>query len=493
MTEQPAFLRHERQSTAKNPRTSSPSKYPGTGNPAHVREQLIARFRRVRTVTERLLNPLAQEDFRHQSMLDVSPPYWNLGHTSWFFAQNVLRQFGRCPTESGNKTFRGLDYALNSYYESLGPRLPREDRGSVTSPSTDVVKAFRIAVDEAMLELLTSCSDQQLTQLAKIITIGCQHEQQHQELFLCEIQHIRWSAPQDLQRGYLDYQRTETTSSPGALRTVPFAASLTKLGHSDRNIVTDNSSKLEELSNSDNAFCWDNELPAHRVYVPDFEIGNRLITNAEWLEFIEDGGYQSPLLWLSNGWQTVQDQKWTAPLYWHRDGQDWRRFSLHGWHQLDPNMPVCHISFYEADAFARWYGEQHATWRGARLPREVEWEHAARDHGYDTKTANLLDDDLSNNAMDVTPACEQISDRRWLQQIAGTAWEWTSSHYEAFPGYRPYPGALTEYNGKFMDNQRVLRGGSFATPRTQARVSYRNFWTPTTRFQASSVRLLRDT
>ena len=183
MTEQPAFLRHGRQSTAKNPRAPSPTKYPGGASPSSMRQQLIARYRRVRAVTERLLKPLAQEDFRNQSMLDVSPPYWNLGHTSWFFAQNVLRQFGRCPTESDNKNFRGLDYALNSYYESLGPRLPRGDRGSVTSPSTNVVRAFRIAVDEAMLELLTSCSDQQLNQLAKVVTIGCQHEQQHQELF----------------------------------------------------------------------------------------------------------------------------------------------------------------------------------------------------------------------------------------------------------------------------------------------------------------------
>lgn len=467
--------------------------YPRTATSSSLRDQLIERFRRIRRMTEGLLAPLEQEDFRKQSMLDVSPPYWNLGHTSWFFAQNVLRELGRCPTATGHKDFRGLDYALNSYYEALGPRLPRGDRGSVTSPSTEVVRNFRIAVDEAMLELLSDCTDQQLHQLAKVVAIGCQHEQQHQELFLCEIQHIRWSAPQGLQRGYLEHEETETKAFPGPMRAVPFGASLTRIGHSDRNIVTYNSSKLEELSGSDEAFCWDNELPAHRVYVHDFELGNRLITNLEWLEFIADGGYQNPLLWLSNGWQTVQDHKWTAPLYWQKAGTDWRRFSLHGWNQLDRNLPVCHISFYEADAFARWYGEQHATWRGARLPREVEWEHAARDHGYDNQTANLLDDDLATSSMDVTPASDQSHDKHRLQQIAGTAWEWTSSHYEAFPGYRPYPGALTEYNSKFMDNQRVLRGGSFATPRTQARVSYRNFWAPTTRFQASSVRLLRDT
>lgn len=493
MTEQPAFLRQERQSTAENPRSPSRARNDDAVISSHLRQQLIARFRRVRAMTERLINPLAPEDFRIQSMLDVSPPYWNLGHTSWFFAQNVLRPFGRSPTETGDVSFEGLDYALNSYYEALGPRLPRGDRGRVTSPSTNVVRSFRRAVDDAMLELLSDCSDEHLHQLAKIVTIGCQHEQQHQELFLCEIQHIRWCAPKDLQSGYLEGQQTNLKASlPGPLVAVPFEARLTILGHSDCNIVTADSANTRRLASSDKTFCWDNELPAHRVQVHDFELANRLITNAEWLEFIADGGYKNSLLWLSNGWQAVQDHKWQAPLYWQKNGTDWRRFSLHGWHDLDHDQPVCHISFYEADAFARWFGEQHPRWCGARLPREVEWEHAARDQGYNTRDANLLDDDLAISAMDVTVASDRGQDRDRLQQMAGTAWEWTSSHYEAFPGYRPYPGALTEYNGKFMDNQRVLRGGSFATPRAQARVSYRNFWTPTTRFQASSARLLRD-
>ena len=435
--------------------------------------------------------PLLPDDFRIQSMDDVSPPYWNLGHTSWFFARNVLREFGCLPTGSGSMSFDGLDYALNSYYEGIGPRLPRGDRGRVASPSTDLIRAYREAVDATMLQLLSTCDEQKLDRLAKIVTIGCQHEQQHQELFVTEIQHIRWSAPAALRRGYLQAVRCKApAATPGALLAVPFEAGETMLGHHGHNLLTDG--VATDSPYCDRAFCWDNELPRHPVRVHGFELANRLITNGEWLAFVEDGGYQNPLLWLSNGWQAVKEYEWRAPLYWQQDGSEWQRFSLYGLHALDPNMPVCHVSFYEADAFARWYGEQHEAWRGARLPREAEWEHAARSHGFDASRANLLDDDLAKCAFDVTPACSGGSNNVALQQMAGTAWEWTASHYEAYPGYRPYPGALTEYNGKFMDNQRVLRGGSFATPRSQARVAYRNFWAPTTRFQASSLRLLRD-
>lgn len=435
--------------------------------------------------------PLLPDDFRIQSMDEVSPPYWNLGHTSWFFARNILREFGRLPSGSDGESFEGLDYALNSYYEGVGPRLPREHRGRVASPSTDLVRSYRDAVDRGMLQLLSDCGEQEFEGLAKMVTIGCQHEQQHQELFVTEIQHIRWSAPALLRRGYLQAVRSKTPAmAPGPLRAVPFAAADTMLGYRGHNVLTDG--VAEDSPYSERAFGWDNELPAHRIHVPDFELGNRLITNAEWLDFLADGGYEDPLLWLSNGWQALKDHNWQAPLYWQRDGKDWLQFSLYGLQAIDPNLPVCHISFYEADAFARWYGAQNNAWRGARLPREGEWEYAARSHGFDCEQANLLDDDLAKCVFDVTPACSREQAKPTLQQMAGTAWEWTSSHYEAYPGYRPYPGALTEYNGKFMDNQRVLRGGSFATPRAQARVAYRNFWAPTTRFQASSVRLLRD-
>jgi ergothioneine biosynthesis protein EgtB len=446
------------------------------GSPDRLRQQLVQRFRQVRQTTVMLMAPLQADEFRIQSMDDVSPPYWNLGHTSWFFARNVLQERGRMP-----KGFEGMDYALNSYYEGLGPRLPRGERGKVASPSTEVVRAYRDAVDEAILALLSECSAEDLATLAPVMMIGCQHEEQHQELFVTEIQHIRWSAPDALRRGYLQANRSKALAqSHVPLRAVPFAACDTTHGYRGRGIEA-------------GGFCWDNELPEHRVHVDAFELANRLITNAEWLAFIEDGGYRDPLLWLSNGWQAVKEGNWQAPLYWQRDGRLWQRFSLYGLHDLEPHLPVCHISFYEAEAFARWYGEQHTDWQTARLPREIEWEHAARSDGFDSVSANLLDSDLDKCAFDVNPAEALDGTSAALQQMAGTAWEWTSSHYEAYPGYRPYPGALTEYNGKFMDNQRVLRGGSFATPRQQARVAYRNFWAPTTRFQASSVRLLRST
>jgi len=462
VNEQPAFLRRD-----------------DLGKPAAAadltRQRIGARFARVRATTERLMAPLLPDDFRIQSMPDVSPPYWNLGHTSWFFAANVLRRFGRMPDG-----FDELDYALNSYYEGLGPRLSRERRGQVASPSTDTVRSYRAAVDDAMQRWIAACPDEHLARTAELVRIGCEHEQQHQELFVTEILHIRWSAPEQLRRGYLEGSRSpapEVDRSPGALTAVGFEAGETTLGYQGRALA-------------DGGFHWDNEVPAHRAMVGDYRLGNRLITNREWLAFLEDGGYRNPLLWLSNGWEFVKRERLEAPLYWQRDGEGgFQRFSLYGLRALELDAPVCHVSFYEADAFARWLAEHDRDWRGARLPREVEWEHAARRSGFHRDDANLLHDDLSRCAFDVEPA---RADTSGLQQLSGTAWEWTMSHYEPYPGYRPFDGALMEYNGKFMDNQRVLRGGSFATPRPQARLAYRNFWPPETRFQATSLRLCAD-
>ncbi len=440
------------------------------------REDLARRFVAVRARTERLMAGLSPDEFRVQSMTDVSPPYWTLGHTSWFFVANALRPFGRRAL-AWDTASPGFDYTFNSYYEGLGPRLPRAQRGAVTEPSTGVVREYRATVDEAMLELIAGCPAARWRELMEVVTIGIEHEQQHQELFLTEILHIRWSAPADQRTPYAQSLRGSARSGPArseapALGAVGFAAAATTLGHDGR------------------GFCWDNERPAHRVHVGDFALGDRLITNAEWLAFVDDGGYRKPLLWLSNGWATVQQHGWQAPLYWDLDGDRWRRWTLRGYVDVDPHAPVCHVSFYEADAFARWYGEQLADWRHARLPRESEWEHAARVGGFDQAGGNLLDDDVERCAFDVDAPAARAAGK--LQQLAGDAWEWTQSHYEPYPGYRPFAGALTEYNGKFMDNQRVLRGGSFATPRSQARLCYRNFWPPETRFQATGVRLLVD-
>ncbi|MGC6486145.1 MAG: ergothioneine biosynthesis protein EgtB [Planctomycetota bacterium] len=434
------------------------------------RKALAAQFRSVRAQSDRLTASLAEEDLRAQSMEDVSPPYWNLGHTSWFFAANLLRRFDRMP-----RGFNDLDYPLNSYYEGLGPRLERSRRGSVTTPTTKRVGGYRQAVDDAVLDWLAACPADQLAETSKILRIGCEHERQHQELFLTEIHHIRWSDPTGARTAYAPAapKTAKEQVCSDALRAVTFDAGDTMLGHQERS--------LEQ-----GGFCWDNELPAHRACVGAYALGDRLVTNREWLAFVEDGGYRDPLLWLSNGWQTVCRDRLEAPLYWLSGEDGYARFSLRGWAPLDLDAPACNVSFYEADAFARWFGHQHDTWRGARLPREIEWEHAARQHDFERAGANLLGDDVTSCRFDVEPAPPATGG---LRQLRGTAWEWTVSHYEPYPGYRPYDGALTEYNGKFMDNQRVLRGGSFATPRAQARVAYRNFWPADTRFQASGGRL----
>ncbi len=429
------------------------------------RNALLARFLAVRARSERLMSPLAEEDFRIQSMPDVSPPWWNLGHTSWFFAANVLRPNG---AEFGD--FPGFDYALNSYYEGLGPRLPRAMRGRVAQPSTDDVRMYRTAVDRATIALLRAADEATFVAMHDAVVIGLEHEEQHQELFLTEILHIRWSAPEALRRAYAAPLTRPPSTASSPMRAVDHRGGMQTLGHDGE------------------GFCWDNELPPHPVLVPDFALADRLVTNAEWIAFVEDGGYRQPLLWLSNGWTAVQQSGWQAPLYWQRDGVGWRRFTLRGLVPVEPDAPVCHVSFYEADAFARWYGGQFATWKHARLPRECEWEHAARVSGFDQRGGNLLDEDPMAGALDAAPA----GSREGVRQLAGDTWEWTLSHYEPYPGYRPFPGALMEYNGKFMDNQRVLRGGSFATPRGQARAQYRNFWPADTRFQATGVRLLLD-
>jgi ergothioneine biosynthesis protein EgtB len=429
------------------------------------REQLLRAYAEVRGLTMALVEPLAAEDWRIQSMPDVSPPYWNLGHTSWFFARNVLPR-----SSSPLAKYDGFDFAFNSYYEGLGPRLDRARRGQVARPGTEETLRFRREVDDAMLHLLESVDDERLAQLAPIVRIGMQHEQQHQELLLTEILHIRWSMPEALRRPYLPEPPAAVDSAVAAeMVGVPVAGGLVEVGH------------LGE------GFCWDNELPVHPRQVGDVVFAERLVTNAEWLAFLEDGAYDDPLLWLSNGWAAVQKESWRAPLYWQRSGSEWMRFTLHGLQPLQLSAPVCHVSFYEAEAFARWYAGQHRDWRRARLPFEAEWENAARRNGYEVADANLLDGPGSGR-LDVVAAQSRAAG---IDQLCGDVWEWTLSHYEPYPGYEPFDGALMEYNGKFMDNQRVLRGGSFATPRGHARVAYRNFWPATTRFQASGVRLCR--
>ena len=419
------------------------------------RDELLNRYRQTRDLSRELCRPLHAEDYRIQSMPDVSPPWWNLGHTTWFFAKNILEPFGRYTPEDAR-----LEYVMNSYYESLGPRIRRDHRGLVTRPTNEEVFRFRESVDGRVEELIRTAGESDFERLRFLVFTGIQHEQQHQELLVTELKHILGSNVPELREPY-------RAAAPANGHGVPAARWISFEGG------------LHEFGNVEGGWCWDNEMPIHKAWLDGFALGSRLITNAEYLEFIADGGYRNPLLWLSNGWAKAQEQGWTAPLYWEEEDGRWRLWTLSGTRDLDPDEPVCHVSFYEADAYARW--------KGARLPTEREWEHAARVSGFPGAGANFLD----SGALHPRPAGSNGSGESALIQLGGDVWEWTSNHYEPYPGYQPFDGALMEYNGKFMDNVRVLRGGSCATPENHIRASYRNFWAPDTRFQFTGIRLAR--
>ncbi len=430
------------------------------------RDDLLAAYRNVRGLSLELAHPLAPEAWRIQSMPDVSPPWWNLGHTSWFFARNVLAPWGREVGDDGR-----LEFVLNSYYESVGPRIERHRRGSLTKPTNDEVRAYRASVDARMENLIGAVPEGDWQRFSFLVRTGLEHEQQHQELMITEVKHILATDPPELRAVY-------APQVPGEPRAGGDAG--TRAGW------VDFEGGLVEIGNLEGGWCWDNELPVHKAWLDPFALANRLATHAEYLEFIADGGYEKPLLWLSNGWGQVKVQGWRAPLYWQsleQGAADASLWTLSGERAIDPDEPVSHVSFYEADAFARWKGETYAGWRGARLPTEREWEHGARHGGFDPASGNHLED----RAFHPRPAPAVDG----LVQMSGDLWEWTTSHYEPYPGYAPFDGNLMEYNGKFMDNQRVLRGGSCATPRGHIRASYRNFWPADTRFQLTGIRLAR--
>jgi ergothioneine biosynthesis protein EgtB len=422
------------------------------------REHLLEKYRATRALSVDLCRPLRAEDYRIQSMPDVSPPWWNLGHTTWFFAKNILEPFGGYTEEDAR-----LEYVMNSYYESLGPRIRRDHRGLVTRPTNDEVYRFRESVDGRVEDLIRTVPDADFDRVRFLVTTGCHHEQQHQELLVTEVKHILGSNVPELREPYRPAV-PNGAGTPTSSRWIAFEGG------------------LHDFGNVEGGWCWDNELPIHKSYLEDFELANRLVTNGEYLDFIADGGYRNPLLWLSNGWSKAQDQGWTAPLYWYMEGYgsprdgDWSLWTLSGDRPVDPDEPVCHVSFYEADAYARW--------KGARLSTEREWEHAARQSGFPGPHANFLDTGALHPRSASGPADT-------LLQMGGDLWEWTSNHYEPYPGYKPFEGALMEYNGKFMDNVRILRGGSCATPADHIRTSYRNFWAGDTRFQLTGIRLAR--
>ncbi len=427
------------------------------------RAELLARFERVRQASIAMCEGLQPEEYRIQPFTDASPSWWNLGHTSWFYVKNLLEPFDgqRDPLDAE------LQYLLNSYYVALGERLPRDQRGLMTRPTTNEVYRYRASVDERMMELIQGVPEDRLEEFGYILTIGTHHEQQHQELFYTEIKAILAQNPRPFRRAYRELAPAFSQEvAPGGAEETSFAEGVYAFG------------------NVEGGWCWDNELGVHRAFLHDFALANRLVTNAEYLEFIEDGGYTSQLLWLNNGWNQAQSQGWEAPLYWERVDGEWLVFTLGGMRPLHPQEPVCHVSFYEADAYARWKGQTNRTWEGARLPTEYEWELAARTCNVGDKPANFLDSGFLH------PAPGSLEEGP--SQMLGDVWEWTSSYYTPYPGFQPFAGALAEYNGKFMDNVRILRGGSCVSERDHLRLSYRNFWPAETQFQFSGFRLARS-
>ena len=388
-----------------------------------LRAASIAAFREVRGETERRAAPLSAEDQVIQSMPDASPVKWHRAHTTWFFEQFLL-----APQVSGYRAFdERFNFLFNSYYVAVGPRHARPKRGLITRPSVAEVTAYRAHVDAAVESLIVNVASDRLRHVLKVLEIGLNHEQQHQELMLTDILHAF----------------SENPNSPAYDPGWRFPDRLSIEGW------VDISEGIRTVGHQERGFCFDNEQPAHRTLVGPVSIARGLVTNGDWLAFIEDRGYERPELWLSDGWATVAAEGWRAPGYWRQVDGRWFAMTLAGLAPVDPALPVCHVSYYEADAFARWTGKH--------LPGEAEWEVAARGGELDA--------------------------------AFGVVWQWTRSAYASYPGYRPVEGALGEYNGKFMINQMVLRGSSCATPRGHARASYRNFFYPPARWQFSGVRL----
>jgi ergothioneine biosynthesis protein EgtB len=412
-------------------------------------QSLLERFLAVRGATVGLARPLSPEDCAIQSMPDASPVKWHLAHTTWFFETFVLE-----PADARYKPFHPAFRVLfNSYYNAVGEKHPRPERGLLSRPSLDDVLAYREHVDAAIAAALEA-GRLEAARLA-LVELGIQHEQQHGELILTDAKHL------------LSRNPLKPTYSKSWPLTPVHISEPRWLGHAGG---------AHQVGHAGNGFAFDNETPRHRVWLEDFEIASQLATNGAFLEFMRDGGYRRPELWLSAGWDVVAARAWGAPLYWEQLDGEWHTFTLHGLAPIEPNTPVCHLSFYEAEAFARW--------SNARLPTEAEWEVAAA-------TASMDGNFLESGVLHPLPLREAPPADR-LAQAFGDVWEWTRSDYAPYPGFRPAPGAVGEYNGKFMANQYVLRGGSCVTPASHIRATYRNFFPAEARWQFSGLRLARD-
>ena len=419
-----------------------------SGATATSHESLARRFSAVRSATTRLCLPLSPEDCVVQSMPDASPTKWHLAHATWFFETFVLKAHVK-----GYRSYHPeFGYLFNSYYNGAGPQYPRPGRGLMTRPSLAEVLQFRTHVDEHTLALLERGAEPPAGLLG-LIELGLHHEQQHQELILMDIKHVFSRSP--LHPVYAGPSRTPRAAEPGPSGWTSHVGGLLEIGHAGA------------------SFRYDNECPRHRAFVHPFELANRLVTNGEYLAFIEDRGYERPELWLADGWSALGNEGWSAPLYWIRDGDGWCEFTLGGVRQLDRSAPVCHVNYYEAAAYARW--------ADARLPEESEWEVAATGHA------------VEGNFVEAEAFHPLAAGTREPAQLFGDLWEWTRSAYAPYPGFRPAAGVIGEYNGKFMCNQQVLRGGSCVTPQSHIRTTYRNFFYPGCRWQFAGIRLARDT
>jgi len=407
------------------------------------RESLAAGYQTVRGETERICQPLATDDYQLQSITETSPPKWHLAHVSWFFETFVLSYF--------NSAYRPyhprFTYLFNSYYETVGRMQPRPQRGLLSRPTVEEVYRYRAYVDKHMLELMASLPAQQLDELKLRVTLGLHHEQQHQELLLMDIKHN------------LSVNPLRPAYNPQLSATEGKVTPLTWL---------ERPGGKREIGYSDGGFAFDNETPRHTVLLQEHKLASRLVTNGEFLAFLADQGYQRPELWLADGWYLIQRQGWTHPLYWEKIAGEWWQYTLGGMRKLDLREPVCHISYYEADAFA--------CWAGKRLPTEAELE------------VMLAEQPLQGNFLDHNRLHPTPGNGQWY----GDVWEWTASPYTAYPGYKPLAGSLGEYNGKFMSNQMVLRGGCCATPLGHVRASYRNFYYPHDRWPFTGLRLAED-
>ena len=428
------------------------------------REELLSRFLAVQSTFEDLCRPLTAEEHRVQPIVEVSPPWWSVMHTAWFYARNILMELGGYLDED-----RKYDVLLNSYYHALGPYLEQGIRGRQSEPANLQAYAYRASVQERIKRLIMEADGANISRVQLLMEIGINHEEQHVELLLTEIKRIKGENPLALlRRPYIAPSEISVSIHPGEPVFVPFPGGDALFG------------------NVEGGWCWDNELGVHRSHLRDFALMDRTVTNGEYLEFMEDGGYRDCRLWLSSAYDLlIKKDLLHSPLYWEKRAGDWWNWTLSGMRGVDPFEPVCHVNFYEAHAYASWKSKSDLRCRLVRLPTEHEWEYAARVSGA-AREGNFLESgrfhpEVSGESRDNLP-----------RQLFGNVWEWTASHYEPYPGYKAFPGGLCEYNAKFMNNQRVLRGGSCATPAHHLRVSYRNFWAPVTQFQFTGIRLAMD-